>query len=200
MLGACPHSNANYLRSLSGGSSTYVTFINTLDSAASVYWIDFDGRRALYRTLPPGESYRQQTYVHHPWVVCAGAPQSPVAVFHPSPTEAGALICSPMGAGVASSALQPCHPSNADALRSLSGGPSTHITFANTLSTAVNVYWIDYEGNRVFYETLPAGDSYRQQTYVYHPWVVCSGPQQSPVAVFHPSAEATASIDDVVSG
>lgn len=38
----------------------------------------------------------------------------------------------------------------------------------------------------MYYNTLPAGQSYKQQTYVGHPWLVCVGPEQSPVSVFHP--------------
>ena len=56
-------------RSLNSGRSTFVTFVNRLDESVRVYWLNFDGRRVYYRDIEPGESYRQLTFVTHPWVV-----------------------------------------------------------------------------------------------------------------------------------
>ena len=57
---------------------------------------------------------------------------------------------------------------------SLTGSPSTaaRIDFVNHLNTAVDVYWIDYSGNRVFYNTLAADSSYIQGTFITHPWLI----------------------------
>ncbi|MFC8847719.1 MULTISPECIES: hypothetical protein [unclassified Micromonospora] len=68
-LQALPPYAESGLRSTSGGRSTYVDFVNARRERVVVYWLDWDGRRRQYRTLGPGESYRQQTYVGHPWVV-----------------------------------------------------------------------------------------------------------------------------------
>ncbi|MFG1802621.1 hypothetical protein ACGFI4_20995 [Micromonospora carbonacea] len=68
-LPALPPSAESRLRSTNGGRSTYVDFVNARRERVVVYWLDWDGRRRQYRTLGPGESYRQQTYVGHPWVV-----------------------------------------------------------------------------------------------------------------------------------
>jgi hypothetical protein len=64
-------------------------------------------------------------------------------------------------------------------LRSIEGTVSTSIRFVNQTAGPVTAYWLDYEGQRVFYNTLPAGQntlpagqSYDQQTYLTHPWVV----------------------------
>jgi len=40
-----------------------------LAERVTVYWIDFKGARVFYNSLAPGESYTQQTYVTHPWIV-----------------------------------------------------------------------------------------------------------------------------------
>ncbi|CAI5482143.1 unnamed protein product [Closterium sp. Yama58-4] len=53
-------------------------------------------------------------------------------------------------------------------------GPSTKptvITFRNATDTAVQSYWVDYDGMEVPYECLQPGHVYRQETYVQHPWV-----------------------------
>ncbi|MEP7312938.1 MAG: hypothetical protein ABI859_10160 [Pseudomonadota bacterium] len=55
---------------------------------------------------------------------------------------------------------------------STAGDTLAKIRFVNQLSVAVDVYWIDYAGARVFYNTLAAGASYDQSTWITHPWVI----------------------------
>jgi len=63
-------------------------------------------------------------------------------------------------------------------IKSLTADSSTYITFSNlTLQTRV-VYWLDYSGNRVLYNTLPPGISYTQQSYLTDPWVVTTSSGQ----------------------
>ncbi len=56
--------------------------------------------------------------------------------------------------------------------KSTSGKITTKISFKNKLKQTVKIYWLNYSGRRVFYRQLKPGDSYTQQTYVTHPWVV----------------------------
>jgi len=190
VLQAHPALEASDLRSLMGGESTYVIFVNTLDVATTIYWINFTGEKQHYYTLPPGESYRQQTFVHHPWLVCTGSEQSPLAVFHPLQKSGLALIdASLLGRGAASeSDLEPLPASTCESdLRSLAGGESTFITFVNALDVPAHIYWKNYTGERVFYTTLAPHTSYQQQTFVHHPWVVCTGSQHAPIVMFQPA-------------
>ncbi|WFE63522.1 hypothetical protein [Micromonospora sp. WMMD714] len=64
-----PASQERSLRSSANGPSTYVEFVNARRSRVVVYWLDYQGQRRQYRVLDAGRSYRQQTYVGHPWVV-----------------------------------------------------------------------------------------------------------------------------------
>lgn len=57
-----------------------------------------------------------------------------------------------------------------DPVRSLEGRVATEMLFENRSTESVLIYWINYQGEEVFYRELRAGDSYRQQTYVTHPW------------------------------
>lgn len=166
-----------------------MTFVNNLDVTAHLYWINFTGEPEYYYTLPPDQSRRQHTFVNHPWLVCAGSEQSPVAVFHPLKHSSRAMIdASLLDTVTAASRLElmPASISESD-LRSLSGGGSTSVTFVNTLDVPANIYWINYDGERVLYRTLLPSLSYRQQTYVRHPWVVCAGLHHTPVAMFQPT-------------
>ncbi|MCI4063810.1 hypothetical protein MRQ36_14925 [Micromonospora sp. R77] len=60
------------LRSTGGGPETFIDFVNARAEAVIVDWLDYDGRRQQYAVLQPGQSYRQQTYLGHPWVVTNG--------------------------------------------------------------------------------------------------------------------------------
>jgi VHL beta domain len=47
------------------------------------------------------------------------------------------------------------------------------IKFINKSSTAVDIYWIDYRGNRVLKRPdLSPGAAWRIGTFVTHPWLV----------------------------
>jgi len=68
-LAPLPASRESRLRSHGGGPSTFIDFVNSHGSTVVVHWINYEGRRQQYAVLRPGQSYRQQTYVGHPWLV-----------------------------------------------------------------------------------------------------------------------------------
>jgi hypothetical protein len=55
--------------------------------------------------------------------------------------------------------------------RSMNADTAASITFVNNTTAPVTTYWLDYHGNRVKYTKLGPGQSYKQPTYVTHPWV-----------------------------
>jgi M6 family metalloprotease-like protein/CSLREA domain-containing protein len=60
---------SSQLCSTGGGSSASVQFVNNSSVAVNVYWVNFSCQEVLYRTLQPGASYTQGTFVNHPWRV-----------------------------------------------------------------------------------------------------------------------------------
>ena len=60
---------------------------------------------------------------------------------------------------------------NVTQARSIDGTTPSQITFVNESGTEVDIYWLDYEGARVHYATLPDGAGYSQPTWLTHPWV-----------------------------
>jgi hypothetical protein len=49
-----------------------ITFINRSSGPVDIYWIDYKGRRMLYRAeLAMGASWQTSTFVTHPWLVIA---------------------------------------------------------------------------------------------------------------------------------
>ncbi len=57
------------MQSIHSNTPTQVTFANESALDFEVYWIDYGGQEKLYRTLAPGESYTQNTFATHPWIV-----------------------------------------------------------------------------------------------------------------------------------
>ena len=53
---------------------------------------------------------------------------------------------------------------------STEGSTAVQITFRNNSSADLYVYWVDYGCSRVYYETIPAGESVQQGTYITHVW------------------------------
>jgi von Hippel-Lindau disease tumor supressor len=84
---------------------------------------------------------------------------------------AGLLGLAPSAhAGVVLANADPAYVDDSDL--SLNGDQEAQIDFVNHLNEAVDVYWIDYNGDREFYDTLAAYSSYLQETYITHPWLI----------------------------
>ena len=61
-------------------------------------------------------------------------------------------------------------PSVSCKLTSVDGNQEVPIEFINSSNRTVAIYWLDYEGEEVFYRALRSRESYELQTYVTHPW------------------------------
>lgn len=60
---------ASSLRSPPGAQPpTTITFVNRGPESRRMFWIDHAGQRKFYREIGPGQSYRQPTFVGHPWI------------------------------------------------------------------------------------------------------------------------------------
>lgn len=71
----CPGEGAK--RSKTGDRPTSITFraVGENDETQfKIYWLDYQGRRKLYRHIFAGDVYRQPTYMTHPWLVTAPVP------------------------------------------------------------------------------------------------------------------------------
>jgi hypothetical protein len=59
-----------------------------------------------------------------------------------------------------------------ESLRSKHAYTRTEIEFDNRLSEPVDIYWINYQGGREKYHTLPSMQTKRIKTFVSHPWII----------------------------
>jgi len=96
----------------------------------------------------------------------------------------------------ANSAGQSCSEENT--LKSATGGTASTITFSNTTSTPLKVYWIDFRGKRVLYKSLAAGASYRQNSFTQHPWVITDADEQCVYILMPEQANHQLDITDAI--
>jgi hypothetical protein len=75
-------------------------------------------------------------------------------------------------------------------LRAIDEKTMTEVTFFNQSPAPIRTYRLDGQGNRKFGAEIRPGDSYVQQTYVTHPWVVTKTTAKTCVAIFQPEAKS----------
>ena len=75
-------------------------------------------------------------------------------------------------------------------LRSTDETTVTEVIFFNQSPAPIRTYWIDHQGHRIFGSEIRPGDSYVQQTYVTHPWVVTKGAAKVCMAIYQPEASS----------
>lgn len=85
-------------------------------------------------------------------------------------------------------ALEPIARGISDAIV---GDTPTSIRFVNQSPGVRNIIWLDYTGHRVFYNSLQPGQSYVQQTFLTHPWLITTAQGQG-LAIYLPIAEPAA--------
>ena len=56
-------------KSTSGTTTANLTIINNTGEGLQSFWLDYDGKRVLYKQVAPFTSYVQPTWVTHPWIV-----------------------------------------------------------------------------------------------------------------------------------
>lgn len=78
------------------GASTSVMFQNKTNADISVYWLDAQGKRQLYKKLSAGQSHTQQTFVTHPWLI-ANAQDKCVGIYTPESASNSTLDVTSQG-------------------------------------------------------------------------------------------------------
>ena len=82
-------------------------------------------------------------------------------------TVLAALVAMTFAAG---DAFAGCNVTNK---RSEKGTKTAVVEVVNKAKTqSVSLYWIDYQGKRVFYAKVPPGGRVKQQTFRSHPWII----------------------------
>jgi hypothetical protein len=87
---------------------------------------------------------------------------------------------------IASAQSKKCNAESVSISRS--GEVATEIIFINQRNQPVEVYWLDYSGNRKFYSSIQPKKRLTQSTYVTHPWVV-TDTQKNCLGVYYPDGQ-----------
>jgi hypothetical protein len=56
--------------------------------------------------------------------------------------------------------------------KSLNADQVVRVQFTNATNGRINIYWLNYDGHRILFNTLRKGENHSFQTYVTHPWVI----------------------------
>jgi hypothetical protein len=87
---------------------------------------------------------------------------------------AGLAVLAPIGV-LAAGVIKPDTACADEATyKSLKGDDKAELTVINNSDETVKVWWLNYDGKRVFYRDLAKHTSYVQATWLTHPWVVSS--------------------------
>ncbi|KAF7350666.1 von Hippel-Lindau disease tumor suppressor protein [Mycena sanguinolenta] len=153
-----PHNrDISDLKSIDHDTATVVNFINQATETAEVFWIDYAGARQKYWVLEPGQKYRQETYVTHPWEVVFGGEK-----VHYLPSSAGEFDV--IIGSTENPALTP--------LQTCDGGVDTAINFVNWAAEVAVISLIKSDGTREAKVTLHPEEESHQHTMVNCLWEV----------------------------
>ena len=84
-----PCSVEGTIAAIDSNTPTSIVFQNTSNESASIYFLNYYGQRVFYNQLDSGQSYIQETYLTHPWLVI-GASGTCYGVFLPTPSQSHA--------------------------------------------------------------------------------------------------------------
>jgi hypothetical protein len=59
-----------------------------------------------------------------------------------------------------------------DTQRSQEGVAQAELTVINLTNATFNLFWLDYDGERVFYQAIRPSSTQLQPTWVTHPWIL----------------------------
>ena len=82
------------LKSETGNVKARITFVNRSKQPLKVYWLDYNGEHVLYKKLKPSESYTEDTYMTHPWLI-TDLHDNPWDVYMPTVQPRTVIITAP---------------------------------------------------------------------------------------------------------
>eukprot|EP00457_Paulinella_chromatophora_P001545 gb/GEZN01001547.1/.p1 GENE.gb/GEZN01001547.1/~~gb/GEZN01001547.1/.p1 ORF type:complete len:842 (+),score=172.04 gb/GEZN01001547.1/:176-2527(+) len=168
------------VKSMNSGISTHVNFHNTSELTVDVLWVDYGGEEVHYSTLKPGQKYRQQTYVEHPWV-CRDHSTGDYVLLNGArllfPEEGDATMgtissySQVSAAGALAGGVDLVETGDGDLIGLASTPAPKKAEFINQAQQEIVVIWIGYDGKQNEMKTLKAQEKYSVATYPGHPWI-----------------------------
>ncbi|PIQ23068.1 hypothetical protein COW36_09850 [bacterium (Candidatus Blackallbacteria) CG17_big_fil_post_rev_8_21_14_2_50_48_46] len=102
------------------GPATSVDFKNESSADISIYWLNAQGKRVLYKKLSAGSDYTQSTYVTHPWLI-TNAQGNCIGIYTPESSSKSNLKITSQGSSASGSTSS---SANVSAGSSVTGTPT----------------------------------------------------------------------------
>jgi hypothetical protein len=144
---------------------TSVLFNNDTDAPKKLYYVDDKGQEIDYHEIAAGMAQPMVTSFSHPWLVrdqkgeCFG-------VFVPTPGQKKIRL--------GSHRIPSTSPRERCSAEMYSGNASspTHVVFDNDTDSPKCIFWLDYDGKPKLWGEIAPRESFPQDTYMTHPWMV----------------------------
>ncbi len=156
--------------SIESKMATSIKFINKSNLELAIEWMDFKGEPRFYKVLNRGESYNQQTFATHPWII--------------RDRHSGIVVDTIRATNKAQRMTF-----SGRKIKSLGGVNPTNVRFVNAIPYEIDLYWINYKGKEKFYKSLKTGEAYTQGTFATHPWRAKLKGNQKEVDLFIPNGK-----------
>ncbi|MBU6452811.1 MAG: hypothetical protein KGS72_13575 [Cyanobacteria bacterium REEB67] len=163
------------LTSRHGRDPAWLTIANYTNEPYTVQWVDYDGLNQPCDTaLAPYGTFTQRTFATHPFVLldASGAIRyllepvagNCVAYLEPEGNNADKATAPIM--------LSPEPIDKESASRSLSSDNACYLTVINNTDAEYKFFWLDFDGQRVEYNSVGPRETKTQCTYETHPWIL----------------------------
>ena len=143
---------------------------NDTRDLVKLYWIDEKGDRIHYFDVRPGTVTRQGSWENNAWLVLDK--DSRALGLYRCTAKNGTITVNADTLVAAKKDLVRIDPKKEKNLKSPPDEKEVVLAIRNTRETAITIYWIDYDGNRVHYYDLGAGTEFDQITFEGHYWVM----------------------------
>jgi dipeptidyl-peptidase-4 len=154
---------------------TLVDFVNRTDGEVELLWLNFDAQRRSYGKLAAGQSRTLRTFLAHVWLV-VDASGNPLAVYSATKSPAVAEITGRVAAKGRALA-RPLAPDTMPSRSARTGTPEP-LRFVNRTGGEIEMFWLDFAGNRRSYGKIPADGSHDMRTFGGHVWLITNSAGQ----------------------
>ncbi|QDT36240.1 von Hippel-Lindau disease tumor suppressor protein [Stratiformator vulcanicus] len=168
--------------SIAAAQNATLVFVNNTSVAVKGFWLDGQNNAQEYFTVEPKTQVEQPTFTGHTWIirdnagnelqrVTARGGRQLINVVVRRPKADPQQNNPPKGNGSQQGGGGQ-QDANAQGRKSIPGGSRATLQITNNSKQAVNVFWIDFEGNEKPYGRLQPGESRRQITGLKNVWVI----------------------------
>lgn len=147
--------------STSSNESVKVLFSNESDKEIELFWHNYVGEKVSYGRIGAGKTKHLNTYATHPWSAVSTGEYGEFTVdaqdvYVPVKADDNTIVY-----------IDDKQPE----FKSKHSNNPVPITFENKSYNEIELFWLNYQGYKVSYGKIGAGQTKHLTTYATHPWV-----------------------------